>query len=513
MEELINLVLLKMGVRHTSTYVKSLVKTQPYGGSLYAISYILGKFNIKASGVRIINKDSSLQDICPFICCPKKQWMYVYKIDDDTVFYYSEASPEHPANMPLSTFISMWDGTALIIEKTKYSEEPNYHKHAAEERGHKLRFIAIAVALSALIIAGITLSPIRHSFILYSQLALNFIGVYICAMLLQTQLDIPNKTATKICGMIKDSHCGEITKSDNHKIFGLISLGEIGYGYFVTNILCLLIIPDSVVWLAIISICAIPFTLWSIWYQKFKARQWCALCLITLAILWAQALTFLFNGTIHLPTQLLPGIIVAALYTLVICVTNIIMGRMADRQKIDRLALEYESLKSDSRVVKAFAADSHSQEITDDNCSALIFGNPEANDTLTVFSNPYCNPCALMHDRIKTFPGLNLKIRYVFSAFSQDLTEINRCFIAAYQQLGADVTWEMLTQWFANGKQHGLSFFEKFNLDTHTPDVNAEMEKHKEWIKRTSHAGTPTDYINGREISWPYTPEDYQYMI
>ena len=513
MEELIKNILHNLGINHTAGYVKNLVKTQPYGDSLYAISFILGKYNIDTNGVRIANKDSSLQYACPFICHIKQQWIYVCKIKDETVYYYSDSSTKRHANIPIVTFVSMWDGTALLIEKTKYSEEPDLNKHKSYERNNKIRTILIVLSIIGISLASLLHSPLKHSYILYIQLVINFIGVYICTLLLQTQINIQGKTATKICGLIKGSHCGNLIKSDNHKILGFISLGEIGYGYFVANVICLLLIPSSIFWLAIFSICALPFTLWSVWYQKFKAKEWCALCLVTLAIIWIQASTFLIGEFFRIPATLFPGIITLALYTLIICMTNIMMERFSDRQNIEQLRAEKEVLKSDPHIIQTFTSKNPVMEITDDNCSALVFGNVDAKNTLTIFSNPYCNPCAHTHSKINGYLNSNLNIRYVLSAFSESLAVINKYIIASYIQLGADATWELLTEWFATGKSQGETFFEKFNLDIQTPEVNTEFEKHNAWIIKNMPKGTPTDYINGKEITWPYTPEDYQYLI
>lgn len=142
--------------------------------------------------------------------------------------------------------------------------------------------------------------------------------------------------------------------------------------------------------------------------------------------------------------------------------------------------------------------------------SSLLFGNPEAPIEITVFSNPYCSPCAAMHERLKDIPGDIVKVRYAMTYFNEELSQVNRSIIAAFQQLGADATWEILSKWYQSGRAKGIDFFEEYNLNTNASDVWEEFQKQQNWSKNNVFSGTPTIIINGREISEPYTVEDFK---
>lgn len=94
--------------------------------------------------------------------------------------------------------------------------------------------------------------------------------------------------------------------------------------------------------------------------------------------------------------------------------------------------------------------------------------------------------------------------------FTESLSVINRKIIAAYQQLGAEETWELLTKWYAIGKQQGVDFFDHFELDSESESVLREFDKHQKWIKQNPIGGTPTLLINGIELKPPYNVEDYK---
>lgn len=65
----------------------------------------------------------------------------------------------------------------------------------------------------------------------------------------------------------------------------------------------MLLIPQTLPVLAAINILCLPYTVWSISYQKFKAKVWCTLCVCVQATLWALFATYLLGGWTY---QILP---------------------------------------------------------------------------------------------------------------------------------------------------------------------------------------------------------------
>ena len=342
---------------------------------------------------------------------------------------------------------------------------------------------------------------------------INVMGIYCAFLLLQKQLHIPNKIADKLCGFAKESHCENVTESDGATILGLVKLSEVGFGFFLTNLIVILICPKSMFWLTVYAVCVLPFSFWSIWYQKYKVKNWCVLCLSSLALMWLQAITYIIGGYyLYQHNNWITPIAILTTYVLIVLITNksmTLIERFRDNQNWRR---QYEELKSDDKVVNAFEGNMPRLDTSAETCSALLFGNPDAEKTLTVFSNPYCGPCALMHKRIKHLIGNCLNIQYVMTYFSEEQSIINKYIIASYQQLGANKAWDILTEWFEGGKKHGELFFNKYNLDITTPEVEAEFAKHIAWSKDKDLHGTPTDLLNGREIIWPYVVENYYYL-
>jgi len=87
--------------------------------------------------------------------------------------------------------------------------------------------------------------------------------------------------------IVHKSDCNNVLESDAAKLWGVFGWSEIGLGYFTANVLLILYLPFTIYYLAIIHIFTLPYSFWSVWYQKVKARQWCPLCLIVQVLLWS----------------------------------------------------------------------------------------------------------------------------------------------------------------------------------------------------------------------------------
>jgi hypothetical protein len=78
----------------------------------------------------------------------------------------------------------------------------------------------------------------------------------------------------------------------------------------------LLFVNNAVPYLAILNLCCLPYTFWSLWYQ-YKAKNWCVLCCTVQALLWLQFIVFA-TGTGYAVPALEVTTIVAMLFSFAI---------------------------------------------------------------------------------------------------------------------------------------------------------------------------------------------------
>jgi hypothetical protein len=83
--------------------------------------------------------------------------------------------------------------------------------------------------------------------------------------------------------------------------FKLISWSEIGLFYFVGGFISLLVAGEQaasiLLILAWMNVAALPYTIFSIYYQWRVAKQWCILCLTTQVLLIAEFIAAFFLGS------------------------------------------------------------------------------------------------------------------------------------------------------------------------------------------------------------------------
>lgn len=516
MKILLNSILNSLAIKHTNFYVNSFVENHS-SVSFYNLSEFLSSYDVKADGVKILDNTELSNVPLPFILTKQHRWFIVENIQSSIITVIELGNSMKRTNMPIYEFVKDWNGDALLLDGVQYAKEHDYLLHKGwhtKSLMKKMIIYTVSFIIFSLFIFDIFWSrDCSNVTLITAAIIINAVGCYFSVLLLQKQLHIPNKVTDKICSLAKESHCETVTESAGATVLGLVKLSEVGMGFFMTNALVLLLFSQSVFWIAIFGVCVLPFSFWSVWYQKFRAKSWCVLCLTTLALMWLQAGVYFIGGVYSKPdVNWFAPVVIGSVYVLLTLLINKQMEILDDKMQNRMLRRAYEELKSNEKVVSAFTEELPQLEINNENCSSLLFGSPDADRTLTVFSNPYCGPCAMMHSRIKELPGNCINIRYVMTAFSEEKSVINKYIIAAYQQLGAVETWELLTDWFAGGKEKGAKFFEPYDLNITNKEVDDEFRKQNEWIYSNDLKGTPTDLLDGREIVWPYTVDDYFYL-
>lgn len=497
-------------IRHTMSQVQVYAQKQPKLITFSSIKDFIERYNVKTKGIELQHKERVNELSFPFIARLNHKWVMVLGNTGSNqliILRLDNANCEKEI-ISKDQFISLWNGTALLIDYTDYVKERSFLSNVKKGKIRLTKLYLLICSIICFIGLMILANPLKMSWELYCLLSINGFGIYVCFLLLQKQLHISNKIADRLCGLIKQSHCEDVTSSDGGTILGFVKLSELGFSFFVINFCCILIYPEVIDSLAIIAWGVLPFSFWSLWYQKFKVKSWCVMCLLTLLFMWAQGAIYIFaEYPVDLDTNLYGIITVGCLYIILTITTNFIMSMFDFNNLLKYNNEDYQQLKSDCRIVRPIMGNRPKYDITEEKCSVLIFGNKNAGTTITVFSNPYCSPCADMHKQLEDYPGNNVRIQYILTYFSEELSMANQYIIAAYNQLGADRTWQLLSEWYAGGKKN-KHFFDKLNLQIDEVVVS-EFEKQKSWVEKTSFVGTPTVLVNGIEVVWPYEVDDY----
>ena len=285
----------EIGVRHTAPYSDRRFRQLSFP-TLFGLTKLMQEYGIESQGMRIADKTEICRATPPFIASTSAGFVIVTSVDADSIGYMSQGIKE---SAPLDDFLRAFDGNLLLAYPFPEACEPSYGRHHALEIATKAKRVCLWIAAAFLFLYLFIGNRIyaHASTVILTLLDLG--GLYISYLLVQKSLNIHNPAADKVCGVIQNGGCDSVLATSAAKFFGLFGWSEVGFGYFSVSLMTLLVFPQWIGYLALCNVCCLPFSFWSVWYQKYRARHWCTLCLSVQLTLWLLFFAYLGGGWFH----------------------------------------------------------------------------------------------------------------------------------------------------------------------------------------------------------------------
>lgn len=489
-----------LNVKHTDRYTNAYFNEHPYKYSLFGLSKMLNHYRVYNKGIEITNKEQIYSLEAPFIAHIGNDFVTIKNISNENITYYWH---QKKLTIPIKDFFDIWSGVILMPEVDETSVEPDYKQHRRED-------LAISIPKILLILAGITLVTIGfyqnqflHSWGPILLLVLNLLGIYISCLLVQKQINIHSSIADKICSLFSKSDCNDVLSSTAAKFLGVIGWSELGLGYFLSNTFLLLFIPTLLSYWVLLNMLGIFYSFWSVWYQKFKAKAWCPLCLIVQLIFWLLFITCLLSGLVQLPEfTVLDLLSLALIYGVPFLLIHLLLPNWIASKKLTKITQQFNNLKMNDKVFAGMLKEQAFYEIPKD-MPTIIFGNSDAQNTITIFSNPHCGPCARMHSKIeKLLEDTNnqFKIQYILSSFNDELISSCEFFLYINKNYREEERNKIYNKWFEKGKYNREDFFKRYSFVVDENVISEEFQKHINWKEKTKLRATPTVIFDGYEL-------------
>lgn len=499
-----------LGVKHTITFSRQYFAEHPNKYNLLGLSSMLLDYRVKNIGVKISNKN----DICriepPFVAHIGSDFVVVEKMHDKYIYFFSD---NKRVKTTVDEFMKIWTGYTLVAEPDEGAIEPNYTTNFQKELFQNISKITVLSVSVLLVILAFIYNTSYNSWVLIFLFIINFTGVFVAYLIVLKQLKVQSDYADKLCSLFKYSDCNNVLESKAAKVLGIIGWSEIGFGYFIVNLVIISLFPSFISSLLLINVFSLPYTVWSIWYQKRIAKQWCPLCLIIMLLLWTLFILGMASETLVLSSvSPLELFIICSLYVLAILTVNILIPIIAQSFQIENIKYEINSLKADEDIFEALMKKQPYFEVSKDT-SKILFGNTNSDILITVFSNPHCNPCSKMHLRLNELleHNKNICVQYIFSSFSKELEISNKYLIGAFLQKNGSVK-KIYDNWFENGKKNKEVFFELYPINISSKDITDEFILHEQWKEQSGLRATPTVLINGYKLPDNLKIEDIKYI-
>ncbi len=289
---LINDYLEALGVPHTATYSNNRMASIPFK-TLFGFSKLLEEYGV-TSEAYFLNDKSEIHKITPpFLANTRVGEVIVTSLSTDKITYLTEGEPE---TVELSKFTDVWDGNVLLSFPTATSAEPDYKLHTRVDffmHAKKWVLWGCAIFLFLYLFIGNGLYSHWSAWLIA---AVDIGGIYFTYLLVQKSLNIHNPGADRLCSVLQAGGCDSILETKASKFFGIFGWSEVGFAYFSVSLATMLLLPSMLPNLALCNVCCLPFTFWSIWYQRFRAHHWCTLCVCVQASLWVLFFGYCFGG-------------------------------------------------------------------------------------------------------------------------------------------------------------------------------------------------------------------------
>ena len=289
-----------LGVRHTRSYTAERFHSMPFP-TLFGLKKVLEEFGVNGVGVKLGDYSQIKSLPVPFIAQTPNGLVIVTGVDDAQVGYLSQAVAE---KAPLADFLSAMTGNVFVAFPNDGAEEPSYSSHRFTEWANKVKKWVLGAGIAALIIYLFISNGLYHHLSTILLTLIGLAGVYISRLLVLKSAHIKSQHADAVCSVVEAGGCDDILNTSAAKFFGIFGWSEVGLAYFSVSLLCLLIFPQYIGYLAIYNLCCLPFSFWSVWYQRFKAKAWCTLCLCIQALLWLSFFCYAFGGWLRVREEI-----------------------------------------------------------------------------------------------------------------------------------------------------------------------------------------------------------------
>lgn len=498
----------------TRTSLQKDLTEHPDYPSLLSISDVLTSYRIENVAASI-SSDEFEQLPLPFIVYIKNSasqdaFGLVESVNKNGVELYT-TGPGKTQQLSYAEFNKIYRGTALALEVDDQAGESDFaEKRRAEKQTAFLRtittwlfpFVVLTASIAAIIQFGINAAIVPVLYLLVS-----LAGCVAGVLLLVYEIDEYNPALKQICQGHQRVNCSAVLHSSASRIFGL-SWSQLGFTYFLGLLLAQL--TSGIVSLPVLqvlswlSIAAILYTVFSVYYQWKIVKQWCVLCLAVQALLVVQAIIVIAAGYYSLPgggsffvTSLLSvaASMAIALIGVVVAIpafqkAKLVQGRTSELQRLKHNKEIFDSLLTRQKRIEKSPAG-----------LGITLGSPDAKYRLIKVCNPYCGPCARAHSAIEELVHINpdISVQIIFTATGEEddfRSKPVAHLMAIEQQKETSRTGKALHDWYTAEKKEYETFAGNYPLNGEVEQQGHKLKAMSEWCKITGIAFTPTFFVS-----------------
>jgi hypothetical protein len=507
------------GIKITHDSVREFIKSDPDFPSLKSICNLFDNYGIINYALRIDEKDLIEIDR-PFLAhINNKGWkmILVYSLNKGRVLFADSLAGKKI--MEVKEFIKLWDGVIIITESGSKTDQTDFSMKRADEVISKELVYFALILIFITILSGLLFNrpDLNEKFRLLSISIIftHILGLVFSILLFRNELKIKSSFTEKLCHITSNTDCEAVTNSRVSKIIGSITWAEIGIVYFSGGLIILSVINriEAISLIKVLSICSIPYPVFSVLYQWLKIKKWCPLCLLVQSVLMFEFLFLLstpFAG-VNISLFVLASLIFSTIFIMTMLNKYLIINKSErDDYRIKFLKLKREpelflqELKKSTRIVLPK---------TD---LLLTYGDLRSDIEITAFLSPYCSACSSKFFEINDLirKGSQFKIRLILPNMKDEVTSRLLKQICFYVETGSKgESLILLEKWYRTDKNLKHTIFNYLEMTEDCHGFNEMVSQNQELFRIGNIQRVPTILVNDFILPQMYTLDELKYHV
>jgi uncharacterized membrane protein/thiol-disulfide isomerase/thioredoxin len=523
----------KLQVKISATTLTKDLEYHPDYPSLLSISDILHSYSIANLTVK---EDRKLSSEYPVPCIvsvkgkksQKDLFGIVSAIGTDTVTFFDPESYKW-VELPMADFHAIWSSHIMMVDASEAHIENDYEQKVKQEKQKRAGKLAGYLAVPALALIACLFVVVREGAAAFLPAFFTLIttgGFLVGALLILYELDQYNPIVQQICSAGRKISCNAVLSSDASKILG-ISWSVIGFTYFTGMLLVLMsggiVSPINLAVLSLLNLLALPYTIFSVYYQWKVVRQWCVLCLSVQAMLVGQFVTALVAGWHKEIFSVIPHLALDQVFTYLLAfVVPFIFGILIipafkDKKESRYSKRRFQKLKHRPEVFNSLLS-RQKQIVQHTDGLGIFLGNPQAKYKILKVCNPYCGYCSKAHPAMEELlsnnPDVSVQIIFMTNDRENDINnKVVRHFLYISENENEQGLKNALDEWYMPEKKNYEAFISKYPARNDLREQNVRIKAMNQWCINTGVESTPTFFLNGNQLPSAYTVEDLKYFL
>ncbi|AKD56644.1 vitamin K epoxide reductase family protein [Spirosoma radiotolerans] len=341
-------------------------------------------------------------------------------------------------------------------------------------------------------------------------------GVLLSSLLVAKQLGNKNALTDRLCRINSKTNCDDVLNSPAAKLWGWLPWADVGLLYFSGGFLAVWLSslsPSVLQLLHWVALLVLPYTVFSVYYQGFVLRQWCPLCLGVQLVLLLEGMLAITQLTMWPGLWQPYGFVLTAFLipaTVWVIVKPLLAGLPKSRQEHSELM----RLKRDPDLFQALLRQQPQMPPIAAELYPIVLGNPDAEHTITMVTNPYCGPCAKVHKELEQLLVRNytVKANLMFTCDGTGglTTQVAVHLMALTQQ---DNVTQALADWYEQPQKNFDAWAKKYPVMANSMDWATVANRHRDWCLAANITVTPTLFVNGYKLPTQYRLVGLKWLI